>query len=274
MMYYNNHPLTECDHSSIEESHKKRRLNNMSFDNSDSISQSSSSLHRILSRRYSIAGNYFKYLEIGVHVGDDICVELTMGDNRGNEITFSRDAWTELLRTKECISNLLSMQKQCKKMSDDLTLQIVNLNGMNLVKLSNQFTALYITEKTMRNLYNLEFCIHNMYSWLIGNVPTITDKFMNFVIVVRDTNAKNIVKAIVESEFFDQSFKLADTHTIIDLEFGRTSNLHVAVHGGQKVSSIFTAHVDRSHADCTMFSIIVALSQRGKRIDPAIFSTQ
>ncbi|XP_076278401.1 uncharacterized protein LOC143208150 [Lasioglossum baleicum] len=214
-MQHNRRPLAECDRSNIEESHKKKRLNNMGFHNSSPIasmiqpssSSPSSCLHgaRVLSRRYSIAGNYFKYLEIGVHVGDDICVELAIGDNRSNEITFSLDAWTELLRTKEYISNLQSMQKQCRKMSDDLTLQIVNHNGMNLVKLSNQFVALYINERTMHNLYNLEFCVYNMYSWLIDNVPTVTAKFMNFAAAVKDSNAKNIMKAIVESESFDQS---------------------------------------------------------------------
>ncbi|XP_076384328.1 uncharacterized protein LOC117225171 [Megalopta genalis] len=111
---------------------------------------------RILGRRYPIAGNYFKFLEIFVRVDENLRVEFVLGDNHGTEISFSMTTWKQLVKTRDYIHSYLDTDKKEKQIHETLSLQIVNFNGMSLIKLFDSQASIYVTKETMDNLYKLE----------------------------------------------------------------------------------------------------------------------
>ncbi|XP_076384561.1 uncharacterized protein LOC143263581 [Megalopta genalis] len=143
---------------------------------------------RILGRRYSIAGNYFKFLEICVRVDENLRVEFVLGDNRGTEISFSMATWKLLVKTRDYIHNYFDADKKEKQIDETLSLQIVNFNGMSLIKLFDSQASIYVTKETMDNLYKLELCMDHIYSWLSENIPEIQDRFAKLVDIVKNSN--------------------------------------------------------------------------------------
>nr|XP_033323533.1 uncharacterized protein LOC117218906 [Megalopta genalis] len=81
---------------------------------------------RILGRRYSIAGNYFKFLEICVRVDENLRVEFVLGDNRGTEISFSMTTWKVLVKTRDYIHSYLDADKKEKQIDETLSQIVTN----------------------------------------------------------------------------------------------------------------------------------------------------
>ncbi|XP_078051755.1 uncharacterized protein LOC144477897, partial [Augochlora pura] len=156
----------------------------------------------------AIAGNYFKFIEICVRVDENMCVELILGDNRSKEISFSMSTWKQLLKTKDYIdsSYVVTKDNKEKRIDGNLSLQIVNFKEMDIVKLFDFHTSIYVTKETMYNLYKLELCIDHKYSWLLENIPEIQDRFVKFVDIVRNIeNNNNYAAAILVNESFQRN---------------------------------------------------------------------
>ncbi|XP_078051858.1 uncharacterized protein LOC144478007, partial [Augochlora pura] len=164
---------------------------------------------RILGRRYSIAGNYFKFIEICVRVDEIMRVELILGDNRGKELSFPMSTWKQILKTKDYIdsSYVVAKDNEEKQIVGNIWLQIVNFKEMDIVKLFDFHTSIYVTKETMYNLYKLELCIDHTYSWLLENIPEIHNRFVKFVDIVRniENNNNNYAAVILGNESFQRN---------------------------------------------------------------------
>ncbi|XP_029661633.1 uncharacterized protein LOC115234593 [Formica exsecta] len=56
-------------------------------------------------RRRRYASTSYKYFDTGIRVGVVSCVELVLGDNRGNQIVLFFETWKSLMQKRADISN-------------------------------------------------------------------------------------------------------------------------------------------------------------------------
>ncbi|KAL6421660.1 hypothetical protein ACFW04_014477 [Cataglyphis niger] len=64
----------------------------------NNVSSESRRVVRILDRRYALTPTIYKYLEIGISVKAISCVQLILGDNRGNKIVLPFETWKSLMQ--------------------------------------------------------------------------------------------------------------------------------------------------------------------------------
>ncbi|KAL6419497.1 hypothetical protein ACFW04_014692 [Cataglyphis niger] len=53
-----------------------------------------------LGRRYALTPTSYKYLEIAISVGAVSCVQLVLGDNRGNQVVLPFETWKSLIQKR------------------------------------------------------------------------------------------------------------------------------------------------------------------------------
>lgn len=159
-----------------------------------------------------MTNTFYKYLDIGVRIGGSCHVELAIGDNHGNEIQLSMATWKEFLRKKEDIMRNIVNSGNAVYVGD-ITVEFCRLNDyVKLAKLSNLTKCIQITQKTMRKLFDLEYCIDHMYSWLSENLYSVQTKYYKFMEIISNVNG-DFAKAIVENEDFERN-SLIDTELL------------------------------------------------------------
>lgn len=97
---------------------------------------------------------------------------------------------------------------------DALAFRIMNLSKSNTrtMEIFNTMTSIFVTANTMQKIFDLEYCVDHMYSWLAENIPSIEQKKTAFVeILIKNTTGKNYKAAIMEDSSFEQ-------HSLIDCE--------------------------------------------------------
>lgn len=174
-------------------------LNNLNL-----ILYSASSLHavRILGRRYALTPTSYKYLEIGISVGNISYVELALGDNRGNQIILPIETWRLLMQKRADIEQLTETPLWIR----DLTFQVINTSNSTIIKITSSDNSLYMKPSTLLHLFDFDKCIDHMYSWLCENTHNVTEKFKQFIHILQRNNisdASNAEKVIRGSNMFD-----------------------------------------------------------------------
>ena len=146
---------------------------------------------------------------------DSCHVEITIADNKGNELSFSMSTWKLLLQNEVDIFQRLrsnATSPQTHIVIDHLRLDFTRMHDDQLIKITDNRTVIYLTEATMRKLFAYEHCIEHMYTWLTENMYSVSSKYATFVEVLRAAPVPtNYVKLISESEHFEQ-------HSLIDCE--------------------------------------------------------
>lgn len=168
---------------------------------------------RLLGRRYPLTRDFSKYLEIGVCLSpNSFYVELAIGDNRGNEIPFVMHDWKEMLYAKQAILAMFDEPREPMDVGVTLVFQKLLMgNGIEVMKISNTSKAVYVTPKTMQNIFEFAGCIDHMFTWLSESIPAIMAKFKTFVEILRSAKNADYRAAIMEDARFEK-------HCLIDCE--------------------------------------------------------
>lgn len=169
---------------------------------------------RILGRRYALTPTSYKYLDIGIRAGAASCVELVLGDNRGNRISLSTAIWKELLGKRAAIENLLQAAGTSPLWIRDLSIANVQIRGDTVAKIVLGDTSIYLKPATMLCLLDLEYCVAYMYSWLCDNTHLVDAKFTEFVNVLRREDVTDVDRA-TQVLYSSQAFK---QDSLIDCE--------------------------------------------------------
>ncbi|XP_071572514.1 uncharacterized protein [Temnothorax nylanderi] len=140
---------------------------------------------RILGRRYALTSTAYKYLDIGISVGPVSSVELLLGDNRGNQMVLAHTTWTALIERRADIERLLQSTAPSSMLIRDLRIELVKIRDANVVKLTLHNNSMYMKSSTVFFLFELEHCVENVYFQLCQNVHGVSEKFKQFVIILR-----------------------------------------------------------------------------------------
>ena len=143
---------------------------------------------RILGRRYPLTQTWYKHVEIGISVGPVSYVEIVLADNRGNQMPISYQTWKELMKKRLDIEQLQWFLSSLPLRIGELDIAVVKFQDSKVVKFTCRETSLYFKFETLSTLFNLKYCIDNMYSWLCNNTHLVNDKFKNFVNIVKQNN--------------------------------------------------------------------------------------
>ncbi|XP_054016594.1 uncharacterized protein LOC128897001 [Hylaeus anthracinus] len=166
---------------------------------------------RILGRRYPLTTTWYKYLDIGIRIGRRCDVELAIGDNRGNEIQFPMFTWKKLSERKMDILRNFEMTSSDPIRVCDITIEFRCVDDVKVAKLSTSVNALFLTEKTICRMFDFEYCINHMYTWLSENTFLVERRYETFVKVIHNVKPNDIVRTITEDENFER-------HSLIDSE--------------------------------------------------------
>ncbi|KAM0734811.1 hypothetical protein ACS0PU_011630 [Formica fusca] len=187
-------PIQDADETSPC---KKKKCNNISSEPRRAV--------RILGRRYALTPTSYKYLDIGINVGAVSCVELVLGDNRGNQIILPFETWKALIQKCGDIERLLQSTEIPLRIRD-LTFEVVKISDSNIIKIGLSNNSLYMKPPTLFYLFDFEKCIDHMYYWLCENTHIVNEKFKQFVTVLQQNNIANVcdaAKTIHESDMFN-----------------------------------------------------------------------
>lgn len=80
-------------------------------------------------------------------------------------------------------------------------MQGIIINDIQIIKIFDGSTSIFMTEKTLNKLFDLELCIDHMFSWLSESLPEIVTKFNRFVNIVKSPNSKDYVTNLVHKAF-------------------------------------------------------------------------
>ncbi|XP_077257576.1 uncharacterized protein LOC143894813 [Temnothorax americanus] len=183
---------------------------------------------RILGRRYALTATAYKYLDIGINVGPMSSVDIHIGDNRGNRIILPHATWVTFIERRADIQQLVQSPSHAGPSSLAIRdLELVKIRDADIVKLISCDTSLYMKPSTVLFLFELEHCVENVYFQLCQNIHGVSEKFKQFVIILRQnciTDKCNAVRIL--REFYDKN-------SIIDCEllaYAADNIVHDALH--------------------------------------------
>ncbi|XP_032689000.1 protein PFC0760c-like [Odontomachus brunneus] len=91
---------------------------------------------RILGRRYDLTSTFYKYLEIGISVGPVSCVEIILGDNRGNHMILPHQIWKEIMHKRTDFDRLLQQAETSPFWIRDLSIKSDKIQNAKVQKLT------------------------------------------------------------------------------------------------------------------------------------------
>ncbi|XP_011859133.1 PREDICTED: uncharacterized protein LOC105556650 [Vollenhovia emeryi] len=137
---------------------------------------------RIMSRRFALTSTGYKYLDVGICVVPDASyVEFILGDNRGNKMALDHSTWMEFNKKRAEIEQLFKSPDTSSVQIDNLLLELVRMNNGNVVKLTLEYTCMYMKASTVLFLLNLEHCVEHVYRKLSENIEAVNESFDQFV---------------------------------------------------------------------------------------------
>lgn len=162
--------------------------------------------------------DFSKYVEIGISVGNwDCCmVDLAIGDNRGHEIRITMDLWKNVMCNQNMLMEMFTVPSEMIELcgeSDTLAFRTVKLSMSNVetMEIFTSSASIFVTANTLRKMFDLEYCIDHMYSWLEENIPSVKQKFSTFVEILKGASTANYKSAIMNDPTFEK-------HSLIDCE--------------------------------------------------------
>lgn len=161
---------------------------------------------RVLSRRYALTTTGYKFLEIGINVGPPSYVEIAIADNRGNKLKLSIEAWKGLYEQRWNIHNLLQADVCNFITIGSLTVRPWIMDDVKLVRLESLNIRLTMTEATLVQMFNLDWCISAMFNRLCKIVETVDTKFTQFSNIASTVvDPTEVSSTICASNYFDKN---------------------------------------------------------------------
>ncbi|XP_071580699.1 uncharacterized protein [Temnothorax nylanderi] len=180
---------------------------------------------RILGRRFALTSTAYKFLDVGINVGPMSSVYILIGDNRGNRIILPHATWVTFIEKRADIQRLVQSPAPSSLAFRDL--ELVKIRDADIVKLTSCDTSLYMKPSTVLFLFELEHCVENVYFQLCQNVHGVSEKFKQFVTILRQNCITNKCIAVrILHEFYDKN-------SIIDCEllaYAADNIIHDALH--------------------------------------------
>jgi len=137
----------------------------------------------------------YKYLDIGISVGPVSCIEIVIGDNRGNQIILPHATWEMFIARRANIEQLLQSPTPSSLTIQDLIVENVKLHGVNMLKLKSCNVCLYMKSSTVFFMFDLEHCIYHVYLELCKSIYVVNEKFKQFVTYLRQNCIVNRLDA-------------------------------------------------------------------------------
>ncbi|XP_036142447.1 uncharacterized protein LOC118647688 [Monomorium pharaonis] len=151
---------------------------------------------RILGRRFALTTTFYKYLDIGISVGLEPFVEMILGDNKGNEISLSRDTWVIIIEKRTDIEQLLQSTTATSLWINDLFIEVVKIRNESIIKFTLNNKIMYMKPSTVQFLLNLEDVINNAYFKLWDDMHIVKERYNQFVNCLRRNNIHNKCDAV------------------------------------------------------------------------------
>ena len=169
-------------------------------------------------RDYPLTLTSYKRIAIGIRIGrDSCCVEITIVDNRSNELCFPMSTWKLLLQQEPEVlrrfRNDPTPSDQDPIIVDHLRIDFTRINSQRITKISDSSSTIYMAEATIRQMFKYNRCIDDMFSWLTEILNSVSIKYASFVAIIRaaTTPTADNEKLISESEVFEP-------HSLLDCE--------------------------------------------------------
>lgn len=164
---------------------------------------------QLLSRRYSLTPSSFKHLDIGIAIGKAPIVQWTLGDNRGNQLSFYHDTWVELMERQEDVELMLQHERLRFPLKiHDLKIVTRTLYGSKMFKLTVGEKCLYMKPATIKYLFDLKDCIACLYNDFNLTTCIVNAKFTTFVKLLKEKNIDDVEEArkiIRDSHYYDHT---------------------------------------------------------------------
>ncbi|XP_071578133.1 uncharacterized protein [Temnothorax nylanderi] len=182
---------------------------------------------RILGRRFALTSTAYKFLDVGINAGPMSPVDILIGDNRGNRIILPHTTWVTFIEKRADIQRFVQSPAPSSLAFRDLKLRVVKIRDADIVKLTSCATSLYMKPSTVLFLFELEHCVENVYFQLCQNVHGVSEKFKQFVAILRQNCIADKCNAVrILREFYDKN-------SIIDCEllaYAADNIIHDALH--------------------------------------------
>jgi len=154
---------------------------------------------RILGRRFPLTLTSYKWIDVGITVGPVSCfVDLLLGDNKGNRIVLPYRTWRALIERRVDVERFVENERfgQTTEASSslaihELNVKIVKLGAKRIVKLKLGEDCIFLKPATMQFIFELEYCVEQVYYTLYQSVTTVTEKFKYFVNFLRQNCVTN-----------------------------------------------------------------------------------
>ncbi|XP_071648506.1 uncharacterized protein [Temnothorax longispinosus] len=180
---------------------------------------------RILGKRFALTSTAYKFLDVGINAGPMSSVDILIGDNRGNRIILPHSTWVTFIEKRAGIQRLVQSPAPSSLAFRDL--ELVKIRDADIVKLTSCDTSLYMKPSTVLFLFELEHCVENVYFQLCQNIHGVSEKFKQFVTILRQNwiiDKCNAVKVLRE---------VYDKNLIIDCEllaYALDTIVYIALH--------------------------------------------
>ena len=136
---------------------------------------------RILGKKYALTRMGYKFLEISINVGPPSYIEITIGDNRRNELILSIETWKGLYEQHWNIQNCFRNHHKSNSISvEPLTVRFSKIENAKIVCLELSDVRLMMTESTILFMFNLNQCIELAFNQLVGIIEKVDTKFTQF----------------------------------------------------------------------------------------------
>ncbi|KYN04637.1 Matrix metalloproteinase-14, partial [Cyphomyrmex costatus] len=167
---------------------------------------------RILERRYPLTATGYKYLTVGINVKLPCEITVVLGDSHGKEMFLSPTVWSELIEHKRVILSLLQPENTKGKHAPspiyigDVTLHFGRINSIPMLRLDSTSSRMTLSNSTVVNLFNLEYCVNRLISSFDNVSDIINKKYSRLLNTAANVNdSTNIQKTMYENEYFDRN---------------------------------------------------------------------
>ncbi|XP_067216934.1 uncharacterized protein [Linepithema humile] len=161
---------------------------------------------RILVRRYALTKTSYKYLDIGINVSTSSRVEIALGDNHSKELRLSYDVWKELMNQRDIITSFFKndVDEVPSQTVGHCTLSFGKMNNLKVMRLATSALCLIMSNRTVCNMFALEYCVDCINHSLNNITGTVDVKFAHFSEIARNAKDPDHV-AIRKSDLFDKN---------------------------------------------------------------------
>ncbi|RLU18893.1 hypothetical protein DMN91_009251 [Ooceraea biroi] len=182
----------------------------------------------ILSRRYNLTRNGYKFLEIGIVIpptADAVVVHIVLGDTTGKEILLTPEMWKGLVDSRAIICDNLARANgeygsPPPMQLSDLMVRFATINSQPTIRLDTPSGRLILSAPTVRFLYGLRHCVQRVIATMTGVVGRAEAKLRAFRHIAAGVeDPSSALRAISDSEDFDRNNLLDCELLVMVFEF-------------------------------------------------------